>query len=72
MGRKMLICREISKYYEEYIRLDIDRLKTINASVSQAIAAHDTVAFIKKNLTSLMMAKSTLIFFPIEDGSISI
>ena len=28
----------------------IDRLKTINASVSQAIAAHDPVAFIKTNL----------------------
>ena len=30
MGRKMLICREISKYYEEYIRLDIDRLNSFD------------------------------------------
>ena len=28
----------------------IDRLKTINASVSQAIAAHDPVAYIRTNL----------------------
>ena len=28
----------------------IDRLKSINASVSQAIAVHDTVAYIKTNL----------------------
>ena len=27
LGRKILICREISKYYEEYIRTDIDKLK---------------------------------------------
>ncbi len=27
MGRKILICKEISKYYEEYIRTDIDKLK---------------------------------------------
>ena len=26
-GRKILICREISKFYEEYIRSDIDKLE---------------------------------------------
>ncbi len=29
-GRKILICREISKYYEEFIRGDIDDLEKIN------------------------------------------
>tara|TARA_Y100001958_G_C21208729_1_gene534623 strand:- start:936 stop:1799 length:864 start_codon:yes stop_codon:yes gene_type:complete len=29
-GRKILICREMTKYFEEFIRTDIDRLKDIN------------------------------------------
>ena len=29
-GRKILICREMSKFYEEFIRTDIDSLKTFN------------------------------------------
>ena len=29
-GRKILICREISKFYEEYIRCNVDDLKTFN------------------------------------------
>ncbi len=29
-GRKILICREISKFYEEYIRTDVDDLKVFN------------------------------------------
>jgi len=28
-GRKILICREMTKYYEEFIRADIDKLDTI-------------------------------------------
>ena len=27
-GRKILICREMTKFYEEYLRTDIDNLKT--------------------------------------------
>ena len=26
-GRRMLICREMSKFYEEFIRIDVDQLK---------------------------------------------
>ena len=29
-GRKILICREMTKLYEEYIRVDIDNLETFN------------------------------------------
>ena len=29
-GRKILICREMSKFYEEYIRCNVDDLKTFN------------------------------------------
>ena len=29
-GRKILICREMTKYFEEFIRTDIDKLKNIN------------------------------------------
>ena len=29
-GRKILICREMTKLYEEYIRVDIDHLETFN------------------------------------------
>ena len=29
-GRKILICREMTKYFEEFIRADVDQLKNIN------------------------------------------
>ena len=29
-GRKILICREMTKYYEEFIRSDIDKLDKID------------------------------------------
>ena len=29
-GRKILICREMSKFYEEFIRMDIDELQAFN------------------------------------------
>ena len=32
-GRKILICREISKFYEEYIRSDIDKLELFDNSL---------------------------------------
>ena len=32
-GRKILICREMSKLYEEFIRLDIDELKTFEKNL---------------------------------------
>ncbi len=32
-GRKILICREMTKYYEEFIRADIDKLDTIELNL---------------------------------------
>ena len=32
-GRKILICREISKFYEEYIRADIDKLNLLDSNL---------------------------------------
>ena len=32
-GRKILICREMTKYYEEYIRLDVDNLEVFNKQI---------------------------------------
>jgi len=32
-GRKILICREISKFYEEYIRADIDKLNLFDSNL---------------------------------------
>jgi 16S rRNA (cytidine1402-2'-O)-methyltransferase len=32
-GRKIVICREISKFYEEYIRMDVDELKEFKNNV---------------------------------------
>jgi 16S rRNA (cytidine1402-2'-O)-methyltransferase len=29
-GRKMLICREMTKYYEEFIRSDVDEINKLN------------------------------------------
>ncbi len=31
-GRKILICREISKFYEEFLRFEIDKLKLFNSN----------------------------------------
>jgi len=32
-GRKILICREMTKYYEEYIRSDVDNLEVFNKQI---------------------------------------
>ncbi len=32
-GRKIIICKEMTKYYEEFIRKDIDTLETIDANL---------------------------------------
>ena len=31
-GRKILVCREMTKYYEEYIRIDVDKLEPFSSN----------------------------------------
>ena len=32
-GRKMLICREMTKYFEEYLRFDVDKIQKFNSDL---------------------------------------
>ncbi len=53
-GRKILICREMTKYFEEFIRTDIDSLDKINfeykGEITIVLSENDTS---KKELSSL-------------------
>jgi 16S rRNA (cytidine1402-2'-O)-methyltransferase len=44
-GRRILICREISKLYEEYIRTEIDQLKAFD----QELKGEITIVISEKN-----------------------
>ena len=46
-GRKILICREMTKYFEEYIRTDIDKLDLLdlNFKGELMVTLHDFLLF---------------------------
>ena len=46
-GRKILICREMTKYYEEFIRSEIDKIDTLNLNLKGELTL--IVSEIKKN-----------------------
>ncbi len=52
-GRKILICREISKLYEEFIRLDIDELKLFEKNLKGELTIVISEKLIKKNSLEL-------------------
>ena len=55
--RKILICREISKYYEEYIRSDLGNLKTFNIEPKGELTIVISEKLINKN-TSQTLSES--------------
>ncbi len=52
-GRKILICREMSKLYEEFIRLDIDELKLFEKNLKGELTIVISEKLIKKNSLEL-------------------
>ena len=52
-GRKILICREMSKLYEEFIRLDIDELKLFEKNLKGELTIVISEKFNKKNSLEL-------------------
>ena len=52
-GRKILICREITKYYEEYIRLDVVKLDSFKSPLRGEITLVLSEKHIKKNNENL-------------------
>ncbi len=47
LGRKILICREMTKYYEEFIRSEIDKIESLNLNLKGELTL--IVSEIKKN-----------------------
>jgi len=52
-GRKILICREMSKLYEEFIRLDIDELKLFEKNLKGELTIVISEKLNKKNSLEL-------------------
>ena len=52
-GRKILICREMSKLYEEFIRLDIDKLKLFEKNLKGELTIVISEKLNKKNSLEL-------------------
>ena len=48
-GRKILICREMTKFYEEYIRMDIDMLKPFDSDPKGELTIVISEKLIEKN-----------------------
>ena len=60
-GRKILICREMSKLYEEFIRLDIDELKLFEKNLKGELTIVISEKLDKKNSLELSESdKSTI------------
>ena len=36
-GRKIVFCREITKFYEEFIRMDVDKIETFSKELKGEI-----------------------------------
>ena len=49
-GRKILICREMTKYYEEFIRSDIDKLDKIDFELKGELTIVISENKLKKNV----------------------
>ena len=60
-GRKILICREMTKFYEEFIRLDIDKLKLLEKNLKGELTIVISEKLNKKNSLELSESdKSTI------------
>ena len=52
-GRKILICREMTKFYEEYIRTEVDKIDEVNfetkGELTIVISEKKIIQIIRKN-----------------------
>ena len=53
-GRKILICREMTKFYEEYIRLDIDKLQPFESNPKGELTIVISENFKEKNFSAIL------------------
>ena len=53
-GRKILICREMTKFYEEYIRTDIDNLEPFKSDPKGELTVIISEQFKKKNSSVIL------------------
>ncbi len=60
-GRKILICREMTKYFEEYIRTDIDKLDLLDLNFKGELTIVISENFLSKK-NSLKLSESDKIF----------
>ena len=61
-GRKILICREMTKYYEEYIRTDIDDIEKLNFELKGELTiVISDIKLDKKNSQNLSESDKRLI-----------
>ena len=58
VGRKIVLCREISKLYEEYIRKDIDELELFNNELKGEMTI--VISEKKKESTSQKLSESDI------------
>jgi len=56
-GRKILVCREMTKYYEEYIRIEIDRLEQFESDPKGELTIVISEKIKEKN-TSIVLKES--------------
>ena len=57
LGRKILICREMTKFYEEYIRTDIDKLESFNSDPKGELTIVISEKLMEKN-SSIILKES--------------
>ena len=57
LGRKILICREMTKFYEEYIRSDVDKLKPFKSDPKGELTIVISESLKKKN-SSIILKES--------------
>jgi 16S rRNA (cytidine1402-2'-O)-methyltransferase len=50
-GRKILVCREMTKFYEEYIRTDIDKLEPFKSDPKGELTIVISEKFKEKNIS---------------------
>ncbi len=61
IGRKILICREISKFYEEYIRSDVDKLELFDGNLKGELTVVISEKKDEKNLQLLSESDKRII-----------
>ena len=53
-GRKILICREMTKYYEEFIRSEVDELDKVNIELKGEFTIVISEKSVEKNVSQIL------------------